>query len=154
MVGWCVDLKGVSARGSSGRVVGGRWAGVVAARRGAAGVVAIVMLAVLALVAGGVVLSGARDQAVLTGSLEGAAANLAADAGAELVMKELMDETDHDGDGAVGSISNDGNAGNDPVINGCRVSAVRTAVNGQIRIEVTALGTSSARRVRLTLSTN
>lgn len=62
-------------------------------------------------------------------------ARAAADAAVAMAVRELASNTDHDGDGGVGSISNDGNAGNDPTINqGTRLWATRSEAGGVVTI--------------------
>lgn len=49
----------------------------------------------------------------------------AAESGEELALRELSSGTDHDGDGTAGTISNDGNDGNNP-----------TLINGSFKVTV------------------
>lgn len=69
-------------------------------------------------------------------------ARAAADAAAAMAVRELASNTDHDGDGGVGSISSDGNTGNDPTLNqGTRLWATRTDSGGVVTI--TAFGANA-----------
>jgi hypothetical protein len=94
-------------------------------RRGTVAVAMIIVMTVVSLVIVGMVLGGARDQDLTIRRLETLGAFYAAEAGMNMALRESMLSVDEDGDGAVGSISNDGNAANDPVIG-----------SGRVRVEV------------------
>src|SRR6185503_19330288 len=81
---------------------------------------------VVSLIIVGMVLAGARDQDLMVSRLDAIRAQYAADAGAEMALREVVRNSDFDGDGTVGSISSDGNASNDPLIGTARVSVSRT----------------------------
>jgi len=123
-------------------------------RRGLAGVLALVLLVMLSMLGVAIVSASAQDQAMSASRGAGVRADLAAEAAAQMATKELMDDADHDGDGGIGSISSDGVTSNNPVINGCRVMATRSVVGSTVVLEATAVGPESARRIRLTFSTN
>lgn len=58
--------------------------------------------------------------------LDGQRAFYACEAGMNMALREIYNGSDEDGDGTIGSISNDGNANNDPSIGGARVTVSRT----------------------------
>jgi len=83
-------------------------------RQGAAAVAVIASLLVVNLIIVGFAVGGARDQDLTVRRLETIRAFYAAEAGANMALRELMVDSDQDGDGAVGTISDDGNSANDP----------------------------------------
>ena len=85
-------------------------------RRGAAAIVMVILLLVMNIVIIGLVLGGARDQDLTVRRVETIRAFYAAEAGMNMAMRELVANTDADGDGTVGGVSDDGNASNDPAI--------------------------------------
>ena len=85
-------------------------------RRGAAIVAMITTMLLLGLIGVGMVLGGARDQDLSIKRLETVRAFYAAESGMNMAIRELMVRADEDGDGAIGSISDDGNSANDPTI--------------------------------------
>lgn len=100
-------------------------------RRGTAAVAMIIVLVVLQLVVVGLVNGGAREQDLTTKRLDTVRAVYAAEAGINMAIRELMNNADEDGDGAVGSISSDGNSGNDPALGVARFTVTRTVAGGQ-----------------------
>src|SRR5688572_6539228 len=79
-----------------------------APRRGAAIVAMITTMLLLGLIGVGMVLGGARDQDLSIKRLETVRAFYAAESGMNMAIRELMVRADEDGDGAIGSISDDG----------------------------------------------
>lgn len=78
--------------------------------------VVVVLLLMVDLILVGMVLGGARDQDLTARRVETVQAFYAAESGLHMAARELGNNTDEDGDGGVGSISDDGNAANDPAI--------------------------------------
>ncbi|MBY0456569.1 MAG: hypothetical protein K2V38_04475, partial [Gemmataceae bacterium] len=88
----------------------------------------IILLVILSLAVTGVVVSGARTQELAALGTQGQRAQFAAESAANMAVKEIFDYVDRDGDGTIGSISNDSNTATDPTIsNGTRLWATRTA---------------------------
>jgi len=115
-------------------------------RRGAAVVALVVVMLVATLIILGMVFAGARDQDLTMRRLETIRAFYAAEAGANMSIREEMLNTDSDGDGAIGSISDDGNDANNPSIGPAQVKVTR-AVSGS-QTTLTSRGTcGSAQRV-------
>jgi hypothetical protein len=89
-----------------------------------------VALVVLQLVLVCVVLAGSRDQDLMQQRQDTARAFYAVDAGLHLAIREVMSGVDEDGDGAIGSVSADGDSATDPRVDGARVSVTRSLEDG------------------------
>jgi Tfp pilus assembly protein PilX len=106
---------------------------------------ALVMLSVLMVAA---VVAGVRRQDLTASRIRSTRAFYAAEAGLNMAMRELMRSTDEDGDGGIGSISDDNNDANDPTLCGASVR-VRVQVAGAV---VTVLSEGRADGVSRELS--
>jgi hypothetical protein len=104
------------------------------APHGSAIVAMIVVLVIAELVIIGIVLGGARDQDLSMRRMESTHAFYAAEAGINMAMREYADQADYDNDGAIGSISNDGNAANDPQLGPATLSVSLATVSGQLTL--------------------
>lgn len=91
------------------------------ARRGAAAIVMVVLLIVVAVIVIGTTITGSRDQDLSVRRIETVQAFYAAESGMNMAIREVVNDTDEDGDGEIGTISNDSNAANDPTIGGAKV---------------------------------
>jgi Tfp pilus assembly protein PilX len=89
--------------------------------RGAVGIALVVAMVILQIIIVVVVVAGARQHDLHFRRVETIRAFYAAEAGMNMAMRELMDATDHDGDGGVGTISNDGITANDPALGTAQV---------------------------------
>jgi hypothetical protein len=118
------------------------------ARRGAVGIGVIAALVILQVVIVVAVVAGARDQDMTTQRLDSSRALYAADTGIHMALRELAGNSDGDGDGAIGSISSDGNSGNDPALSQARV-VVTKSTTGTVST-VTAVGRSGGARRTIT----
>lgn len=98
-------------------------------QRGSVLVVVIIVLLLLGLFVVGIVNATARDLDLSARRLETVQAFYAAEAGMNMAIRELVTNTDEDGDGAIGTISDDGNDANDPAIGA-----------GVVRVEATVVG--------------
>jgi len=114
-------------------------------RRGTVAVAVLLAVLLAGLLVAGMVRTGARDHDLSARRLETVQAFYAAEAGMNMAYRELMLGVDVDGDGAVGSISDDGDGGNDPAIGGGR-AAVRVEVTGTVRTLIGVGRCGSARR--------
>lgn len=103
-------------------------------RRGATIVAMIATMLVIALVLVGLVLGGARDQDLSVRRLETLRAFYAAEAGTNMAIREMMLSTDFDADGTIGTISDDGNSANDPLVSGARVRVTKVVVGVQMTL--------------------
>lgn len=104
------------------------------AQRGTATVSILIVLIGLQLAVMLSVLGGARDQDLGAQRLGTVRAFYAAEGAMNMALRELMNGADEDGDGTVGSISDDGNAANDPALSLARGYATRADAGGQITI--------------------
>ena len=89
-------------------------------RRGFAAIFTVVVLLTLNLFILGFVLNAGRDHDLTVRRLETVEAAYAAEAGVNMSIREMIGSSDDDGDGTVGSISDDGDSGNDPAIGNAR----------------------------------
>ena len=116
-------------------------------RRGVAAVVMIVLLLVVELIIIGMVLGGARDQDLTLRRCETIRAFYAAEGGMNMAIREMMISSDEDGDGGIGTISDDGDPGNDPAVGGATVSVHAVPGAGQTTLE--SMGVSGEARRQL-----
>jgi hypothetical protein len=79
------------------------------------------LLVVVDLIIVGMVLAGGREQDLTVRRLETVRAFYAAESGINMSIRELMEGGDEDGDGEMGTISDDGNAANDPSLGSAQV---------------------------------
>lgn len=96
-------------------------------RRGTVLVAAIIALVVLQLLVAGLVTSGARDHDLTARRAETIRAFYAAEAGMNMALREVMVNADEDGDGGIGTISDDGSDANDPSVGGARTRVTAAA---------------------------
>ena len=85
-------------------------------RRSAAAVVMIVMLLLINVIIIAVVLGGSRDHRLTERRVETVQAFYAAEGGMNMAIRELVENSDEDGDGTIGAISDDSDAGTDPTL--------------------------------------
>ncbi len=115
-------------------------------------VAVLIALVILQLAIVGVVTLGAREQDLTVDRIEGARAFYAAEAGANMAIREWMTSTDHDGDGGIGTISNDNNESNDPELGSARFNVISVTVSGETVLVVRARCGSAARQVEVTVA--
>ncbi len=111
-------------------------------RRAAAVVAMVITMMLMSLIMVGMVMGGARDQDLSLQRMDTIRAFYAAESGINMGTREFMVSADEDGDGAIGTISNDGNSANNPVIGMATVS-VSSANSGGITT-LTSVGTKGA----------
>jgi hypothetical protein len=102
-------------------------------RRGLAAVSAVLGMVLLQVSIVVVVVSGARDQGMAGHRISATRAFYAGEAGMQMALRERVLNSDLDGDGGVGTISDDGDSGNDPVVGGARVSVGFDTATSQLR---------------------
>ncbi len=118
-------------------------------RRGTVVVAIIIALVALQLVVAGVAVSGARDQDLIVRRLDTARAFYAAEAGINMALREVMQGADEDGDGTIGTVSNNGLASDDPNLSGGRASvSSATDTDGIITLSSQGRAGDSRRRVQ------
>jgi type II secretory pathway pseudopilin PulG len=90
-------------------------------RRGTAAVALLAAVAMIEVIMLAAVLGSTRDSDVAVRRLETVQAFYAAEAGINMAIREVRTGQDHDGDGGVGTVSNDGEDATDPVLGSARV---------------------------------
>ena len=93
-------------------------------RRATIAISMIIALVVVNLIIISIVTGGARDHDLTIKRVETIQAFYAAEAGMNMGIRELMNNADEDGDGAIGTISDDGNAANDPTFGQAQVVVI------------------------------
>ena len=93
-------------------------------RRATVAISMIIALVVVNLIIISIVIGGARDHDLTIKRVETIQAFYAAEAGMNMAIREMMNDTDEDGDGAIGTISDDGNAANDPTFGQAQVLVI------------------------------
>jgi hypothetical protein len=132
-------------------------------RRGTVLIAVVVALIMLQIVVAAVVVGGTRDFDVSGRRIESARCFYAAEAGVNMALREMVNNSDEDADGGIGSISDDGNSANDPNLSGGRVVvtadkvATTTTLGSYARsgqairtLEVTAEDTTAAQSFGVT----
>ena len=84
-------------------------------------------------------------------AVEGARAFYAAEAALAIAVREAKTRTDIDGDGAIGGISDDGNASSGPVLAGVRLSVAASPSGGDIVLTAAIRVGAASRTVRATV---
>src|SRR5262245_7660757 len=84
------------------------------ARRGLAIIALVLVILVVGLLIIGSVQRGAREIDLAVTRLDTTRALYATEAGANMALRERILNSDADGDGGIGTISNDGNSANNP----------------------------------------
>ncbi|MCP3904205.1 MAG: hypothetical protein GY715_11290 [Planctomycetes bacterium] len=95
-------------------------------RRAMAVIAVIILLIVLALIIAGMVLGTARDHDLTHVRLNSVRSFYAAEAGVNMSIRELVNNADEDGDGTIGTISDDADDNTDPSIGQARVNVTQT----------------------------
>lgn len=90
-------------------------------RRGTALLAMVVAMVIIGLIVVRIVFGGARDHDLTVKRLDTIRAFYAAEAGANMAIREWMIDDDDDGDGTIGTISDDANAVNDPTLGQAQV---------------------------------
>lgn len=86
----------------------------------------VVLLLIIDLIIIGMVLSTSRDHDLTVRRTQTTEALYAAEAGVNMSIRELMVDNDDDGDGTIGTISDDGDAGTDPSLGRARFVVIYT----------------------------
>ncbi len=95
-------------------------------RRGTAAVSMIIVLMLLDLIIVGMVIGGARDHDLTIRRIETIQSFYAAEAGMNMAIREMMNNADEDGDGTIGTISDDATPANDPTFGPAQVVVIIT----------------------------
>ncbi|MCH7797811.1 MAG: hypothetical protein IID28_05115 [Planctomycetes bacterium] len=95
-------------------------------RTGSILVVFVVVLIVVELIIVSMVTSLSRDHSATIHRAFTVEAFYAAEAGVNMAIRELMEDSDEDGDGTIGSVSDDTNDANDPTLGNARFLVTST----------------------------
>lgn len=98
-------------------------------RRGAVAVTMVLALVLLQLSIVAMLVTGARHQDLSRSRVESTRAFYAAEAGLNMGIRELMIGVDEDGDGAIGSISDDADDANNPGVGGATTLLVTRSLD-------------------------
>ncbi len=90
-------------------------------RRATIAISMVIALVVVNLIVISIVIGGARDHDLTIKRIETIESFYAAEAGMNMAIRELMNNTDEDGDGAIGTISDDATPANDPTFGQAQV---------------------------------
>lgn len=120
-------------------------------RRGSVAVVMFIALILLQVVVAGMVLTGARDQDLMQRRVETVRALYAAEAGMNMAIREVVQNVDEDGDGGIGSVSDDGNSSNDPDLSGGRVVVSKSTAGAVTTLTSVGRCGSALREISATL---
>ena len=115
-------------------------------RTGAAAAAVILMLVIAELLITSAVLGSALDQDATLGRIESLRAFYAAEAGLHMSVRELMVGVDENGDGTIGTVSNDGSATSDSALEGGATFSV-TISAGTPSLVVSSGSAGTARQV-------
>ncbi|MCH7849558.1 MAG: hypothetical protein IIB53_14495 [Planctomycetes bacterium] len=120
-------------------------------RRATIAISMIIVLVVVNLVIISIVIGGARDHDLTIKRVETIQAFYAAEAGMNMAIRELMNNADEDGDGAVGTISDDGNAANDPTFGQAQVVVTASVAGPQTTLRSKGRSGDARREVETVL---
>ncbi len=95
-------------------------------RRATIAISMVIALVVVNLIIVGIVIGGARDHDLTIKRIETIQSFYAAEAGMNMAIREMMNNTDEDGDGAIGTISDDATPANDPTFGQAQVLVIVT----------------------------
>jgi hypothetical protein len=107
----------------------------------------VVFLVVVDLIIVGFVVGLGRDHNLTVHRMRTLEAEYAAEAGINMSIREMMNDADEDGDGAIGTISDDSDEGTDPTLGNARfvvTAAADTPLAGQTTL--TSAGRSGEAR--------
>lgn len=116
-------------------------------RSGVVVVAMIILLLIIDLVVVGLVVSGSRDHDLTVKRLGNIRAFYAAEAGMNMAIREVLIDADEDGDCRIGSISHDGDSGNDPGFTASSFVVAGTSSGCSTTID--SYGSSGEARARL-----
>jgi Tfp pilus assembly protein PilX len=109
-------------------------------------IAALVLIEVVVVVS---VLGGGMQNDLTLQRIETNRAFYAAEAGAAMAAREAWLNSDEDGDGSVGGISDDGNTDNNPTVGAASVMVEMTEVSGEIVLIATGRTDRARRRVEI-----
>ncbi len=114
-------------------------------RKGVAAIFILVLMFIVDLVILGVVISGSRNQSITNRRLETIRAFYAAEGGMNMAVREMMGNSDEDGDGNIGGISDDGDPSNDPDLGSATMSVNASAAGNETTLVSVGISGESTR---------
>ncbi len=127
--------------------------GVIHARRttrhAMAAVVMVVLLVIIDLIIVGLAVGLSRDHDLTVRRMQTIEAMYAAEAGMNMSIREMMIDTDEDGDLGTGTISDDGNPNNDPAMGNAQFSVVSSYNAGAGETTLTSEGRAGEARRKM-----
>ena len=126
----------------------------IRSRRGSALVAVMVLIFIASMIVAGFVLLTGRDSDLTVRRVETIQAFYAAEAGMNMAIREVANNTDEDGDGAIGTISDDGTDANDPSVSDGQVIVTSTTANGVTTLVSKGRSGESRRQVEADLLPN
>ena len=111
----------------------------------------VIALVVVNLIVISIVIGGARDHDLTIKRVETIQSFYAAEAGMNMAIREMMNNADEDGDGAVGTISDDGNAANDPAFGQAQVFVTASVAGPQTTLRSKGRSGDARREVETVL---
>jgi len=121
------------------------------ARRGVASIVMVLIMLMLELVIIAMVLGGSREQTLTARRVETVQSFFAAEAGVNMGVREVVLNFDEDGDGVIGSISDDDDDDTDPTIGSARVQVSATSGAGTVLLHSKANAGLAQRSIQSTV---
>lgn len=119
-------------------------------RRATVAISMVIALVIVNLIIISVVIGGARDHNLTVHRVESIQSFYAAEAGMNMAIREMMTSTDEDGDGAIGTISDDATPANDPTMGQAQVFV--TSVVAAPTTTLTSQGRSGLARRNIEVS--
>ncbi len=120
-------------------------------RRGTVAVAVLLVLLLTSLFIIGIVSGASRDQDLSGRRMETVRAFYAAEAGTNMALREIELGVDEDGDGGVGTISDDANDANDPALGDARVHTNLEFAAGVITLHSRARAGTARRDIEVEL---
>ena len=120
-------------------------------RRATIAISMIIALVIVNLIVISIVIGGARDHDLTIKRVETIQSFYAAEAGMNMAIREMMSNSDEDGDGGIGTISDDGNAANDPTFGQAQVVVVITVAGPQTTLRSKGRSGDARREVETVL---
>lgn len=124
-------------------------------RRGAAVVAIVVAMLLMGMIMIGMVMNGARDQELTVQRMNTLRSFYAAEGAVNMGIREYLLNTDEDGDGGIGSISNDADSSNDPMLGLARAFVeADSSVAGQFSLSAAGTAADSRRAISTSLTSS
>ena len=123
-------------------------------RRGTVLVAVVLLLLILEIFVAGLVAAAPRDQHLGVDRLDTVRSFYSAEAAMNMAVRELMIAADEDGDGAIGSISDDGNDATDPQLNQGSLVVSAAIVGSDTVLTSEGRSGNASRRLQATVSSN